>query len=198
MKRECISLKKGSIWIWTNTIEKQLEGEKGSGLLAAEKAQISSLMGKELLGQMLLEQYGIDLSREKNPLGKERQGKPFLVHHPEIYFNISHSENLVSCGVGNIPLGLDIQFHKSGNIQKTARRILSPEEWTEYEKTGCVPEMFFHFWTKKESYLKYTGEGIRRELSALRYEDVQFFSLDLEQGYTGMVCIQKDKYRNLP
>lgn len=63
MKRECISLKKGSIWIWTNTIEKQLEGEKGSGLLAAEKAQISSLMGKELLGQMLLEQYGIDLSR---------------------------------------------------------------------------------------------------------------------------------------
>lgn len=92
MKRECISLKKGSIWIWTNTIEKQLEGEKGSGLLAAEKARISSLMGKELLGQMLLEQYGIDLSREKNPLGKERQGKPFLVHHPEIYFNISHSE----------------------------------------------------------------------------------------------------------
>ena len=46
MKRECISLKKGSIWIWTNTIEKQLEGEKGSGLLAAEKAQISSLWGK--------------------------------------------------------------------------------------------------------------------------------------------------------
>ena len=54
MKRECISLKKGSIWIWTNTIEKQLEGEKGSGLLAAEKARISSLMGKELLGQMLM------------------------------------------------------------------------------------------------------------------------------------------------
>ena len=74
MKRECISLKKGSIWIWTNTIEKQLEGEKGSGLLAAEKARISSLMGKELLGQMLLEQYGIDLSRERNLLGKNGRG----------------------------------------------------------------------------------------------------------------------------
>lgn len=193
MKRECISLKKGSVWIWTNTIEKQLEREEGHRLQAAQKAQISSLMGKKLLGQMLLEQYGIDLSQEKNPLGKERQGKPFLLHHPEIHFNISHSENLVSCGVGNIPLGLDIQFHKQGNFQKTAKRILSPEEWVKYEKAGCTPEMFFQFWTKKESYLKYTGEGIRRELSALSYEDVQFFALNLEQGYTGMVCIQEEK-----
>lgn len=189
MKREYIPLQTGSVWIWTNDIKKQLIEEGRRKLSAAEKSHISSIMGKKLLEQMLEKRYGILLSKEENPLGKEPKGKPFLVHHPEIYFNISHSENLVSCGVGNVPLGLDIQFHKMRNCEKTAKRILSSEEWLAYEKAGYTPEKFFHFWTKKESYLKYTGEGIRRELSALRYENVQFFSLEMEDGYTGMICV---------
>ena len=77
MKRECIPLQTGSVWIWTNDIKKQLIEEGGRKLFAAEKSHISSIMGKKLLEQMLEKRYGILLSKEENPLGKEPRGNLF-------------------------------------------------------------------------------------------------------------------------
>lgn len=185
MKKEVIDSGSDKVWVWTEEID--TENEKSAA--PAEKSRIFSETGRKLLEKMMSERYLIDLSSEEKPLEREKNGKPYLRNHKGIYFNISHSGKFVSCAVGNIPLGLDIQFHKGGNFLKTAKKILSGEEWTEFEEAGCTQKNFFYFWTKKESYLKYTGEGIRRDLAALTYEGATFFTLKMEYGYTGMLCV---------
>ena len=44
---------------------------------------------------------------------------------------------------------------------------------------------------KKRSYLKFTGEGIRRELCEISYEECSFYQLTMPDGYSGMICVGK-------
>lgn len=160
----------------------------------AEKRKASSVAGQELLYRMVKEKAGVDLYREKDPIGRLPQGKPYLVKHEDIFFNISHSENMVACVLSKRPVGLDIQFQKEGNWKRAAQRILSPKEWEVYEKNGYDSRCFFEFWTKKESYLKYTGEGIRRELREVEYPGVTFVNLEPEEKYLLTICFENRSY----
>lgn len=159
-----------------------------------------SRIGQELLLFIVKKVYGVDLAVEKNPVQREAGGKPYLVNHPDIHFNISHSDGAVICAVGRIPMGIDLQIHKTvcggslcrQRIEKTAKRILSKEEWNCFERSGHAAECFYEYWTKKESYLKYTGEGIRRELRELEYTDCKFWKVPFESGYSCTLCISEE------
>lgn len=158
-----------------------------------------SRIGQELLLFIVKKVYGVDLAVEKNPVQREAGGKPYLVNHPDIHFNISHSDGAVICAVGRIPMGIDLQIHKTvcggslcrQRIEKTAKRILSKEEWDCFEKSGHAAECFYEYWTKKESYLKYTGEGIRRDLRELEYTGCKFWKVPFESGYSCTLCISE-------
>lgn len=160
--------------------------------VAKRKAQTASRTGRVLLKRLLREEFGIDLSDEVEPIGREDGGKPFLRNHEGVFFNISHSKEYVACAVGDVPMGIDIQYHKTANISKMARRILSETEWESFEGADEGAKMFYHFWAKKESFLKFTGEGIRRELIKLAYEGCRFLELNFEEGYSGMVCVPEE------
>lgn len=149
----------------------------------------SSQAGRDLLKNMLLGIYQIDLSAEHEPIQKEEGGKPFLIHHRKIHFNISHSGEYIICGIGEVPLGIDIQYHKKGDHRKTGKRIMTPKEWEIYEASGFREEIFFRYWTKKESYLKYTGEGLRRKMRELEYQKCAFYDLNRWHGYSAMLCV---------
>ena len=97
---------------------------------------------------------------EDDDIGKGPMGQPYLLQYPHIHFNISHSGDYVACAVGKEPLGLDIQIHLDRDCRRTARRIMNPAEWSAYEASGFQNEYFYQCWTRKESYLKYTGEGL--------------------------------------
>lgn len=153
-----------------------------------EKKQESDI-GRTLLFSIVKKVYNVDLEVEKEPIQREVGGKPYLANHPDICFNLSHSEGAVICVVGSIPLGIDLQIHRKRNIEKTAKRILSQEEWNCFEKSGHAVECFYEYWTKKESYLKYTGEGIRRELRELEYTDCKFYRIPFDSGYSCTLCI---------
>lgn len=149
----------------------------------------NSLMGKKMVSQLLLKYYRIDLSLEKNPIRKTSMGKPYLINHPDIHFNISHSEQVVACVVAEEPVGLDVQFCNVKNIQKLAKKVLSIEEMEQWEKSECAEKVFLEFWTKKESYLKFTGDGIRSDLRTTTYDGAVFKTIDLCPGYIGMLCM---------
>lgn len=148
--------------------------------------------GRELLRRLLLDEYSIDLSGEREPIARQEGGKPFLAAHCGIYFNISHSGDYVVCAVGEVPLGIDIQYQKKGDHRKLGKRIMTPKEWERYEGQGLEEEFLFRCWTKKESYLKYTGEGIRRDLRTLAYEKCRFLECSPWPEYSGMLCVPED------
>ena len=85
-------------------------------------------------------------------------------------FNISHAGDYVIMALSDYPVGCDIERlrDRKSNI---AKRFFSAseKEWMEGEKDRQVA--FYRVWTARESYVKYTGEGI--SLDFQRYE-VQF------------------------
>ena len=167
-------------WVRLSEEEKQNNG-----------ANYASVTGHVLLERLMEQEYGIVLSDEEEPVKAEVGGKPYLNRHRELHFNISHSGAYVICAVGKTPLGIDIQYQKKGDHRRTGKRIMTPEEWKQYEVTGFHEEVFFQCWTKKESYLKYTGEGIRRDMRMLTYDNCRFYELQQWPEYSAVLCVSE-------
>lgn len=149
-----------------------------------------SALGKKLLADILLDHYGIDLTRETDPIARHPLGKPYLTAHEDLYFSISHSADWAACAVGPVPMGLDIQYRKKKKTDLLAARILSGEEFSVLENAPDRDICFYDFWVKKESYLKYTGEGIRKDLRTVPYEDCRFLFLPgMIDGCAAALCV---------
>ena len=91
-------------------------------------------------------------------LASGEHGKPYFLNAPQLQFSISHSGAYWLCAFSAAPVGLDVQEHRVCQKQALARRFFSPAEQDYLERTAYAP--FFDLWCAKESYLKYTGEGL--------------------------------------
>ena len=91
-------------------------------------------------------------------LASGTHGKPYFLHAPQLHFNLSHSGRHWLCAFSGAPVGLDVQQHRACQKQALARRFFSPAEQAFLERTSHAP--FFDLWCAKESYLKFTGEGL--------------------------------------
>lgn len=74
---------------------------------------------------VLCEQYGFTNPQIK--FGYSDYGKPYIVEHHDIHYNISHSGSWVLCAIGGVPLGIDVEFMKDKKIDITGR-VFSKEE----------------------------------------------------------------------
>ena len=92
-------------------------------------------------------------------------GKPRLEGHPEIYFNISHCAACVACALGDAPVGIDVE-NRFPWKESLAARICHPLERERLRKLEPEEQEQWlnRIWSRKESYLKYLGTGIRRDL----------------------------------
>jgi 4'-phosphopantetheinyl transferase len=99
-----------------------------------------------------------------------RQGKPYLENAGRWHFNVSHSGSLLVCGVTDGgELGIDVErIWPLPDVRAIAQRFFSPSEAAELE--ALQPEQlfdgFFACWTRKEAFLKATGEGLSRLLES--------------------------------
>lgn len=106
-------------------------------------------------------------------------GKPFVAscfQQPQVYFNVSHSADVVIIGLClDREMGVDIELCRDhSDRMDLAEHYFHPQE---VENLRLLPreaqnEMFYAYWTRKEAYLKATGEGIGgsdlRELNVSR------------------------------
>ena len=125
----------------------------------------TSEMGGRLLEYAVSRLYRIgvpELSRDKG-----EHGKPCFRIHPEIRFNISHSEDLVICAVSDFEIGIDIQEKSRMNTDRIAKKVMSSAEHKKYLESSERQDFFYRVWVMKESYVKWTGDGITRELHSL-------------------------------
>ncbi|RYX85071.1 4'-phosphopantetheinyl transferase superfamily protein [bacterium] len=88
-------------------------------------------------------------------------GKPFLPALPDWHFSVSHSCNLAVWAISyGREVGIDIELIRPELPLKTLiPRTLSPREQEALaQHEGDPTSLFLHFWTRKEAFLKATGE----------------------------------------
>ena len=174
------------------------------------KGERETLAGRRLLYRALKEQFRMELPEEpeglqvlEGLLGKNSHGKPFLVPEracgfmPERnrdripFFNISHSERYAVCAVAWFPVGIDIQAIRKIKSPGVIRRTLSMEEQEQVKNAPDSDIAFFHLWAKKESYVKWNGEGIIKDLRTLDLKEIWQEFFQTEDGYVGYVTGEK-------
>jgi 4'-phosphopantetheinyl transferase len=113
--------------------------------------------------------------------GYQASGKPFLLAGPgagELQFNLSHSKGMGLYGVtlGRL-VGVDVEFVRQGpEFSQIAERFFTPKEAEALRNCPAhlLPEAFFRCWTRKEAFIKASGEGLARGLGS--------FEVSIEPG----------------
>jgi len=111
----------------------------------------------------------LEMSADQVPIERDSLGKPIVRKSP-LVFSISHSEGLAVCAVAvGGRLGVDIEaIRPMPDAVALARGNFSASEIAEFL---AVPEdlrsqVFLTAWTRKEAFVKATGEGLGRPLDS--------------------------------
>lgn len=123
-----------------------------------------SLAAYLLLQEALEKDYGIT---EPPEFAFGPHGKPFLRDYPHIHFNLSHCPGAALCVVSDAPVGCDIERVQDVLDPDLCRHCCSPQEQEAILRASNPPLAFYALWTRKEAFLKYTGEGLTDHLPAL-------------------------------
>lgn len=149
---------------------------------------------KKLLGQYL------SLNVIEINLEVTDHGKPFFKNAENIYFNISHSENLgVIAFTKNSEMGVDVEYMEEiKNYEDLVKRFFSKAEYEQFTKLkkNMQKKAFYTAWTKKEAYIKAIGYGFHHSLASFvvsfdqgheeyKYENVDWnlFTDEIKPGY---------------
>lgn len=163
-----------------------------------QKRQQEHMLGRRLLDYGLRQEYALFLS--ESDIGAGEYGKPHLKDYPDIHFSISHCDGMVVCGIMDRVIGIDVERIRPYS-EKTAKRIMAEEELR--REPVLSPEIFFKYWTLKESYLKAIGTGLSYPMKEVvfrwdsqgnissNYPGYEFYQTCLEERFWLAVCIRK-------
>ena len=110
-----------------------------------------------LLCEALRKEYGIT---ELPVFEYGEHGKPVIVGHPDIHFNLSHCREAAICVASNQPVGVDIETIRPFK-ESLARYVMNDDELQQIN--GSALE-FTKLWTRKEAAVKRSGHGINNEM----------------------------------
>lgn len=131
-----------------------------------EKSKKSTLAGEWLARCMLADFLG------KKPwefkILPNESGKLYCENSGGVFFNISHSEELVAVAICDEEVGIDIEVFRPVS-QKLIEKVCTKNE---LDHTSDAMHHFFEIWTAKEAYFKCLGTGINNL--------TKFYSLDTE------------------
>lgn len=113
-----------------------------------------------LLCEGLQKEYGIT---EKPVFEYGEHGKPSIVGHPDIHFNLSHCREAAICIIADHPVGIDIESIRE--FKETLVDYTMNEDEKRQIKQAERPDIeFIKLWTRKEAVLKLAGTGISNDL----------------------------------
>ncbi len=144
--------------------------------------RLEHMIGEELLREGLKREYGADLKFE--PRSKGEYGKPFFTLRPKTHYNISHSGKYVLCALADQEIGIDVQEHKAVNLPKMSEKVMGKEAAEKLLGEPNAQELFFDQWVLREAYIKWTGEGLSRDLRKIPMDQGSHSLLKLWEGYS--------------
>jgi len=175
----------------------------------SKEVALRRLLGEALV-RFALKRYWQLPSRDYR-IARGEKGKPFIVGVENVFFNISHSGDYVVCSVSDREIGIDIEKRAKARME-VAGRFFHEEEMALLKRLegDKRDQLFFNYWSVKESFLKYIGTGLTRPLNSFvvkftgenisLYEGVNKLPLrvnacPIDSGYACYVC---SEYNDLP
>lgn len=116
-------------------------------------------------------------------------GKPYW-EDTGLHFSLCHTRQAVFCAISDGVVGLDAEKIRPVS-QAVIARVLSPEELRQFDGSD---ECFMRFWTLKEAYVKYTGEGLQGYPNKISFDGTKLSGSDLSfaslrhRDWTVSVC----------
>lgn len=168
----------------------------------AFRADRNLSLGAELLLHKALRDFGLKDFVPSFRTGEH--GKPYLVGEGMPFFSLSHAGSWVLCAVSSDECGCDIEKIRDIDLSIARRFFCLGETLTIEQETGEVQkaDMFFRFWTLKESYMKATALGMSLPFDAFEIsladgvpvllgqseKDYHLEEYDEIQGYKTALC----------
>ena len=175
--------------IWEFDLEAALRGISGQRREQAlkfkhEQGQRLCVLAYQLLKEGLQKEYGIT----ENPVFEYNEhGKPSIVGHPEIYFNLSHCKEAVICAISNQPIGVDVESIREFN-DSLINYTMNDEEKVEIANSDTPAATFIRLWTMKEATSKLIGTGITHDVKSLIDTKKYKYTTVERQQYIYTIC----------
>ena len=122
-----------------------------------------SLYADLLVRAQIINKLGLnnqDIEFETN-----KYGKPRLKGYTSFHFNVSHTRTAIAAAFSDKEIGVDIEKIIEPNFD-IAKRFFTQNENNYIVSQDDSRRAFYEIWTKKESYVKYTGFGLNKPLSS--------------------------------
>lgn len=154
------------------------EGAVYYGKLSDHFSGTESDLARMLLKQAFSDFFCRDLKEEE--ILRRKDGKPYYKPDRRMHFNISHCQGAAAAAVSYVPVGVDVE--RMRKVHKRVVRKCCSEREMEYVFAGegkaqnengilstAETGRFLRIWTLKESYVKMTGEGLRKPLKEVSF-----------------------------
>ena len=151
--------------------------ERDRGRFIAGRGFLRALLGRYLQTEPAQLQFSY------SPRGKPSLAAPA---NNGLHFNLAHSDALALLAVTRAcPVGVDVErINPLRDAEGITERFFSPRESAALKALPAdqKPAAFFNLWTRKEAWLKATGDGIseflsKSEVSFLPDEPARFLSI---------------------
>jgi 4'-phosphopantetheinyl transferase len=180
-------------------LETLSEAERQRSALFHFERDRKSFISRRSMLRLILAHYLL-MEPSRITLVHEERGKPRLSEADSpfpLHFNFSHSRNLALLAVSRFsPVGVDVEkIRPMPEMSEIAATFLSKQEKVLFNAVEQEQklEVFFGIWTRKESYLKVTGEGIARALAEIDCSQapagLALYPLSPAPGFIGALAI---------
>jgi 4'-phosphopantetheinyl transferase len=130
----------------------------------------------------------------------KKHGKPYI-ENSNLYFNISHNQQLYVVVISNKEVGIDVEeIKKVENIELLIKRTINERSLNELENLdeNELQQRFIEDWVVKESYLKLLGSGINKPIKDINYilseENESYKKFKHKNSIYTKKIIHKNKY----
>ena len=149
-----------------------------------EQGQRLCVLAYLLLKQALREGYGIT----ENPVVEYNEhGKPSIVGHPEIFFNLSHCKEAAICVVSDQPVGVDVEGIREYK-ESLVNYTMNDEEIAQIKTAENPAAAFIRLWTMKEATTKLIGTGISNDMKPVIDPTKYKYTTVDRQRYIYTIC----------
>ncbi len=139
-----------------------------------------------LLEREILSAHGLTM----DDIFYNEHGKPLV---NGLYYNLSHSGDYAFGVVSNVAVGCDVERIKEPK-PAVAKRFFSEKEYQSFLESENPAETFYMIWTRKESYIKMTGQGLAQDLTSFCTIELDsntaWFFTQVFDGYVFSVCAE--------